>query len=141
MHSKNPESESWESNSGTPKFVRDFCKNHLPSQMGVVYSVNWKTPSQQLISSGDKRRKRGCSSRQENPPILYCGMKGVGADTSHHRSDLVLNTRLGARIFIYIIFSKTQRHASKQLSPRRLTNYFSGDSKQTPILLFQCVLF
>ena len=68
-------------------------------------------------------------------------MKGVGADTTHHRSDLVLNTRLGARIFIYVILSENQRHASKQLMPRRLTSCFSGISKQTPILLFQCILF
>ena len=141
MHSKNPESESWESNSGTPKFVRDFCENHLPSQMGVVYSVNWKNTSQQLISSGAKRRERDCSRRQKPSPMLNCEKKGVEADTSHRRAKCLYNIRLGARIFIYIIFSENQRHASKQLLPRRLTNYFSGNSKQTPILLFQCILF
>ena len=115
----------------------------------IIYPVRWELftsqmgnkPSQQLISSVAAGRKRGCSSRQKNPPILNCGMKGVGADTSHHRSDLVLNIRLGARVFIYNIFPKNQRHASKQLLPRRLTNQSSGNSKQTPILLFQCVLF
>ena len=55
---------------------RDFLKSHLPSQM--------KNPSQQLISSGDKRRKRGCSCRHKNPPILIREKKGDGADTSHY---------------------------------------------------------
>ena len=49
VHSKNPESESQKPNSGVPKFVRDFLKNHQPSQM--------KNPSQQLISSGVKKRE------------------------------------------------------------------------------------
>ena len=87
---------------------RDISKNHLPSQMKSCLPVRWKTQASSLSAAAIKEGKRGCSSRQENSPILNCGMKGVGADTTHHRSDLVLNIRLGARIFIYVIFLKTK---------------------------------
>ena len=71
-------------------------------------------------------------------PIPDSGKKGVGADTSHHRSNFLYNIGLGARIFIYIIFPKTKGTPANNL---RHVNYFSGNSKQAPILLFQCILF
>ena len=76
--------------------------------MGVVYSVNWKTQASSLSAAAIKEGREAAVADRKNPPILYCGMKGVGADTTHHRSDLVLNTMLGARIFIYVIFPKTK---------------------------------
>ena len=106
----------------------------------IIYPVRWELftsqmgnkPSQQLISSVAAGRKRGCSCRQKNPPILNCGKKGGEADTSHHRSNFLYNVGLGARIFILHHFSENQRHASKQLLPRRLTSLFSGNSKTNP---------
>ena len=112
-----------------PKFVHNKLENCLPSQM--------KNVSQQLISSDVKRRKRGCSRRQKNPPILNYGKKGGEADTSHHRFNFLLNNWLGARIFIYFIFSKSKGTPTTTSADVDLFLF----SKQTPILLFQCILF
>ena len=40
---------------------RDFLKNHLPNQISQTSQM--KNSSQQLISSGAKRRERDCSRR------------------------------------------------------------------------------
>ena len=63
---------------------------------------------QQLISSNAKSKSASTGTQTAISPIPDCGKKGVGADTSHHRSNFLYNIGLGARIFIYIIFPKTK---------------------------------
>ena len=98
------ESRTLEPQSSYVTFGKPFTQSDeklFTSQMG-------NKPSQQLISSVAAGRKRGCSCRQKNPPILNCGKKGGEADTSHHRSNFLFKIGVGARIFIYINFLKTE---------------------------------
>ena len=136
VHSKNPESESYESNSGAPKFVRDFCKNHLPKptayQQRRQKEGKAKNPSQ--ASSSALLFISLCSC--VNDPVLdtptpfhkhaYSGLPIKGATLSH-------------KIHLHY-FSENRRHAVNNLCHIDYQPYFSGNSKQTPLLLFQCIL-
>ena len=67
VHSKNPESESWESNSGTPKFVRDLCKNQSPSQMEKLFTSQLKIPKPAAYQQRRCKKEKGLQLQTENP--------------------------------------------------------------------------
>ena len=69
MHSKNPESEYQKPNSEASKFVHNLFENHLPSQI--------KNPSQQLISSGAKKKgkpKNPSQASSSSLPLLFTSL-------------------------------------------------------------------
>ena len=100
-----------------------------------------RVPSQQLIISNAKSKGASTGTQTVISPIPDCGKKGDEADTSHHRAKCLYNIRLGARVFILNIFSKNQRHASKQLTPRRLTNYLVAILNKPPFYYLNVFYF
>ena len=65
-----------------------------------------KTQASSLSAAAPKEGKGTAVADRKTSPILKHGMKGDESDTSHHRSNLVLNIGFGAKIFIHIIFLK-----------------------------------
>ena len=97
-----------------------------------------KNPSQASSSSLPLLFISLCSCR--NDPVFLFRTRPLRFTNTPHSGSPIKGATLSHKIHLHY-FSENRRHAVNNLCHVDYQPYFSGNSRQTPMLLFQCILF